>query len=386
MALHWAPIKSPEALVSINFVLLLAAQAAIVTYGRTYGLSPLQPSWSRRRCRSYPRDLRLGRRHPGSPPRRPARDAGVGDPVPGARLRHGAELAARRRPRRAGRPRAVVRDNAASTILIVALPGDRAGRRSEPAGGGIGALLRLAVVPLVVFLLLVLPYYALTLPSTIGRYSASVWGIGESRVESVRAFWNMPFNVLLGGDSRLSGRVRVVLVTTALLLAAVVTTEILRRRRIVTIERERLRAPPMRCCWPAAPGSSPRCSSTTHPARVRRALAWCAVPAHPGWNCRDDRRTGRAVRREPGGDARIGPLVVGAGCAVLLLSAPLRMMMNQPKADGVDGINALRAAVRETADLAMDGQSPSWRTTRPAVTTSGTTRRWTTPWGSSSSS
>ena len=59
-----------------------------------------------------------------------------------------------------------------------------------------------------------------------------------------------------------------------------------------------------------------------------------------------------AVRREPGGDARIGPLVVGAGCAVLLLSAPLRMMMNQPKADGVDGINALRAAVRETADLA----------------------------------
>ena len=41
-ALAWAPIKSPEALVSLNFVLLLAAQAAIVTYGRTFGWGPLR--------------------------------------------------------------------------------------------------------------------------------------------------------------------------------------------------------------------------------------------------------------------------------------------------------------------------------------------------------
>ena len=227
LALHWAPIKSPEALVSINFVLLLAAQAAIVTYGRTYGLSPL-------------RQL-VAATVPIVPGAIYAWDGGIQD------LRRDAQLVmlalgilflALAYVTAPSWQRGVAlgvlvglaqwsRDNAASTILIVALPAIVLAVVRSRQEGGIGALLRLAVVPLVVFLLLVLPYYALTLPSTIGRYSVSVWGIGESRVESVRAFWNMPFNVLLGGDSRLSGRVRVALVTTALLLAAVVTTEIL---------------------------------------------------------------------------------------------------------------------------------------------------------------
>jgi len=59
-----------------------------------------------------------------------------------------------------------------------------------------------------------------------------------------------------------------------------------------------------------------------------------------------------AVRREPSADALIGPLIVAAGCAVLLMSAPVRMVMNQPKAEGVDGINALRAAVRRIGEVA----------------------------------
>ena len=37
-----APIKSPEWLVSLNFVLLLAVQATIVAYGRTFGFSRLR--------------------------------------------------------------------------------------------------------------------------------------------------------------------------------------------------------------------------------------------------------------------------------------------------------------------------------------------------------
>src|SRR5207344_3293135 len=89
-------------------------------------------------------------------------------------------------------------------------------------------------------------YYAVTLPSTIERYTTSVWGIGESRVDSLLAFWNMPFNVLLGGDSRISGRVRTALVTLALLVLAVATTYLLERVSIVRFRPADLRQPPHR--------------------------------------------------------------------------------------------------------------------------------------------
>ena len=59
---------------------------------------------------------------------------------------------------------------------------------------------RLAIVPLSVFLLVAAPYYGFSLPATIERYAISVWGIGESRLESLLAFWNMPFSMLSGGD------------------------------------------------------------------------------------------------------------------------------------------------------------------------------------------
>src|SRR5262249_31380829 len=97
------------------------------------------------------------------------------------------------------------RDNAASVIIIVALPAIVLAVAGARRSGGLLSLVRLAIAPLAVFLLLGLPYYAATLPQTILRYETSVWGVGESRVESILAFWYMPVSVLFGGDSRLSG-------------------------------------------------------------------------------------------------------------------------------------------------------------------------------------
>ena len=348
LVLSWAPIKSPEALVSLNFVLLLAAQAAIVTYGRTFG-------WGRLR-------QVVAATLPVVPGALYAWDGGIED------LRRDVQLVLLAQAilflslayvTSPGWRRGVAlgilvglaqwsRDNAASVILIVALPAvvlavNRAGR-----SGGIGALLRLGAVPIVVCTAIVVPYYAVTLPGTIGRYTVTVWGVGEGRVESLLAFWNMPFNVLLGGDSRLSGRVRVALVTAALLAAAVATVDVLRRRRVVHVERRWLHEPGYALllasgAWVVAAVFFYNTVVLGYGAR------WHGVPFLPiavGLVALMVGLTG-AVRLDPEADPWLGPLVVAVGCAVLLLSAPLRMVLNQPKAEGVASIDALRAATAE---------------------------------------
>lgn len=348
LALSWAPIKSPEGLVSLNFVLLLAAQAAIVTYGRTYRFGRLRQA--------------VATILPVVPGALYAWDGGIQD------LRRDVQLVllalavlfmALAYVTAPTRPRGLAlgllvglaqwsRDNAAAIILIVALPAVVVAVARSRSSGGIAGLLRLAAVPVTVFLLIAVPYYAATLSGTISRYTETVWGIGESRVESLLAFWNMPFNVLLGGDSRLSGRVRVALVTAGLLAAAVATTYTLWRARIVTVDRQRLREPAFALLlasgiWVVVAVFLYNTLLLGYGAR------WHGVPFLPmmvGIVAMMVGLTG-AVRLAPTADSRVGPLVVGIGCAVLLASAPLRMVLNQPKADGVDGINALRAATAE---------------------------------------
>ena len=353
LALSWAPVKSPAGLVSLNFVLLLAAQVAIVTYGRTFGFSPLRQI--------------VAATVPIVPGALYAWDGGIQD------LRRDVQLillalailflslAYVTSPNwRRGVVLGLLvglaqwsRDNAAAVILIVALPAVILAIVQSRRAGSIGGLVRLAVVPVAVFLLIALPYYAATLPMTIERYRTSVWGVGESRVESLLAFWNMPFNVLLGGDSRISGRVRVALVTLSLLVAALATTYVLWRSRIVQLQRESLREPAyalllLSGAWVVGAVFFYNTLVLGYGAR------WHGVPFLPimvGLVAMMIGLTG-AVSRQPGAASRLAPLVVGAGCAILLVSAPLRMLLNQPKAEGIDGINALRAATIEISERA----------------------------------
>ena len=295
LALSWAPIKAPERLVSLNFVLLLAAQAAILAYGRTYRFGRLRQV--------------LAATLPIVPGALYAWDGGIQDLRRDVQLVLLAlailftslayvtapELAARRRPRGPGRPRAVVPRQRGIGHPDRVGAGDRGGHNQEPRDGGIAALVRLAIVPVVVFLLLALPYYAVTLPSTFERYTTSVWGVGEGRVESLLAFWNMPFNVLLGGDSRLSGRVRVALVTGGLLAAALAATFVL----LAHANRDRGRRAPPRAGLRAAArerrlGRRRGVALQHAPAWLRRALARRAVSADDG---RHRRHNGRADRR-----------------------------------------------------------------------------------------
>ena len=351
LALSWAPIKAPERLVSLNFVLLLAAQAAIVTYGRTFGFGQLRQV--------------VAATIPVVPGALYAWDGGIQD------LRRDVQLVllalailflSLAYVRSPGWQRGLAlgvlvglaqwsRDNAASTILIVSAPAIVLAVAQSWRHGGVTALLRLAAVPLAVFLLIALPYYVETLPSTIERYRTSVWGVGESRVESLLAFWNMPFNVLLGGDSRLSGRVRVALVTAALLAAALAATYALWRTRVVRVDRRWLREPAFALLL--ASGAWVVVAVFLYTTVVLGYGArWHGVPFLPimvGVVAILVGLTG-AVRRDPGADVRVASRVVAIGCAVLLVSAPLRMVLNQPKAEGLDGINALRAASFEIGE------------------------------------
>jgi hypothetical protein len=353
LALSWAPIKSPEGLVSLNFVLLLAAQATIVSYGRTFGFSPLRQV--------------VAATVPVVPGALYAWDGGIQD------LRRDVQLillalailfmslAYVTSPdwRRGAALGLLVglaqwsRDNAAAVILIVGMPAVVLAMVQSRHRGGIAGLVRLATPPLAIFLLIALPYYAATLPLTIERYRTSVWGVGESRVESLLAFWNMPFNVLLGGDSRISGRVRVALVTVGLLTAALATTYQLWRRQIVHLNHDYLRQPAYALLlasgiWVVLAVFLYNTLLLGYGAR------WHGVPLLPimvGIVAMMIGLTG-AVRRKPGADSHLVRLVVGVGCAILVIAAPLRMVMNQPKAEGVDGINALRAATTEIVERA----------------------------------
>jgi hypothetical protein len=59
-----------------------------------------------------------------------------------------------------------------------------------------------------------------------------------------------------------------------------------------------------------------------------------------------------AVRLEPAADRRLASLLVAAGCVVVLLSAPLRMILNQQPAPGTAEVAALHAASVTIAERA----------------------------------
>jgi hypothetical protein len=356
LALSWAPIKSPEWLVSLNFVLLLAAQGAIVAYGQTFGFS---------RLRQFVSTV-----IPIIPGALYAWDGGIQD------LRRDSQLvllalailfmalayvASPSWARGAALGLLVglaqwSRDNAAAVIVIVVTPPLVLAIVHSRRAGGVTRLARLGVVPVGVFLLVTMPYYALTLPSTMERYSTSVWGVGESRFESLLAFWNMPFNVLFGGDSRLSGRVRVALVTVALLATALATTFVLWRACWVRIDAGRLREPAYALLLA---GGAWVISAVFlyNTVLLGYGARWHAVPFLPimvGLVAILVGLTG-AVRRRPRPGRGMAPrAIVGVAGMVLLLSAPLRMLLNQQSAVGVEQVDAVRAASFEIAGRVGD--------------------------------
>jgi hypothetical protein len=351
LLLSWAPIKAPEWLISLNLVLLLAAQAAIVTYGRTV-------EFSRRRqvvaatLVAVPGGLYLW-------------DGGIQDLRRDIQLILMAtailflSLAYVMQPgwQRGAALGLLVglaqwsRDNAASVIVIVCIPAIVLALARCRESVGPAYLARLALVPLGVFLLLALPYYAVTLPATLERYQYNVWGIGEDRVESLLAFWNMPLSVLLGGDSRFGGRVRVALATAALLTLALAGIGVLRRFRVVTLEARRLRDAAF-----AVPLASGVWVVTAvllyNTLLLGYGARWHAVPFLPMIPGLVAIMIGLSglVRGEPRAPHQIGTVAVSAGCTILLLSAPLRMVLNQQPTAGAEEISALRAATFEIAE------------------------------------
>jgi hypothetical protein len=60
------------------------------------------------------------------------------------------------------------------------------------------------------------------------------------------------------------------------------------------------------------------------------------------------------AHREPSGKRRPFAWVTAAGCALLVLSAPARMILNQQPPPGEAGVNAIRSASFEIADRAGD--------------------------------
>lgn len=353
LLLAWAPIKAPEWLISLNFVLLLAAQGTIVVYGQTFG-------WSR------PRQIVAGV-VPLVPGALYTWDGGIQD------LRRDAQLillalavlflslAYVSQPTRLrGAALGLLvglaqwsRDNAAPIILIVVLPALVLAVVRARRVGGIPGLGRLAIVPVGVFLLLALPYYAATLPITIHRYQTSVWGVGESRLESLLAFWWMPGSVLLGGDSRFSGRARVGIVTAGLLLAAVGVILARCRAGDLSVSAERLKQPASALLL--ASGAWVVVAVVLyHTLLLGYGARWHGVPFLPCSVGLVAIMVGLlgAVRCEPGRAGQTATLLACAGCALLLVSAPLRMVINQQPPLGVDGVNDVRSAVFEIAERA----------------------------------
>jgi hypothetical protein len=352
MLLAWAPLKSPEGMVSLNLVLLILAQLSILTYARTFDWSPLRQI--------------VAATLPVVPGALYAWDGGIQDMRRDIQLLllalailhlSLAYVAAPSWQRGAALGLLVglaqwSRDNAAAVILIVIAPAIVRAVALRRERGGVPALVRLGLVPMATFAILAVPYYVVTLPLTIERYSTSVWGVGESRLESLLAFWNMPFNVLLGGDSRISGRVRVALVTTALLVAALATTWVLRRRGLVSIDLRRVRHGPFAVLL--ASGTWVVCAVFLYNTVVLGYGArWHGVPFLPimvGIIAMLIGLTG-VVRWEGPATSRIAIQIVGVGCLVLLVSAPLRMVLNQPKAEGIEGIQNLRSAAATIGEI-----------------------------------
>ncbi|MGE3271733.1 MAG: hypothetical protein AB7P40_23475, partial [Chloroflexota bacterium] len=356
LLLFWAPVKAPEWLISLNFVLLLAAQGAIVTYGRTVGYGPL------RQIGAALLPLAPGALYPW--------DGGLQD------LRRDIQLvllclgilflahAYVLQPSwRRGVALGVLvglaqwsRDNAAAIMLIVAVPPIVLALLRSREVGGIAWLVRIAVIPLLVFLAIAVPYYAVTIQMTIQRYTSSVWGIGESRLESLRAFWMMPASVLLGGDARLGGRLGVAAVTLALMLMAAVAAEVLRRSGIIRIDLRRLREPPQLILLVSGVWVVLAILFYTSVV-LGYGARWHAMPFLPmlvGLVAILTGLAGAATHISSQTRAPwLWPLAVGAGCVGLAASAPVRMVLSEPPPIGTDAVAAVRQASIEIAERAQ---------------------------------
>ena len=161
----------------------------------------------------------------------------------------------------------------------------------------------LVIVPVGICLLVVLPYYAATLPATIERYRTQRLGCRR------RAVWSRCWR---SGTCRSTSCLVETPASEAGCAWPSSTSAALARRQL--LPRTSCGAPgsslcagracasrPMRCSWPAAPGSSWPCLLyNTIAARVRRPLARHAVPADAGWARRHNGRTHRARCASPG--------------------------------------------------------------------------------------
>jgi hypothetical protein len=116
------------------------------------------------------------------------------------------------------------RDNAITMVALVVFPAvvmafgaalREAGGRASQAGR---SLVQIAWRPIVVFLLIASPYYAVTWRATLIRYTTVVWGPGEDRLASLERFWTSPYDVLMGGTAAFNGHPGVAEVTKWLLL------------------------------------------------------------------------------------------------------------------------------------------------------------------------
>jgi hypothetical protein len=354
LALNWLPIKAPEMLVSLNVVLLLIAQTAIVIYGRTVGFSP------QRQVVAALLLLLPGAFYPW--------DGGIQDfrrDIQLVLLTLALLFLALAYVLAPNWKRAVAlgvlvglaqwsRDNAATIVAIVAVPPLVLALVRARQLGGLWGLMRLAAVPLLVFILVVIPYFAVTTEMTLERYSLSVWGIGEDRLASLAAFWNMPASVLLGGDPRLGGRPEVAAVTLALVIGAVATLALLWRAGAILIQPRRLSDPSSAILL--ASGSWVVLGVLLYTTLLLGyGPRWHAMPFLPmsvGLIALLICLLG-AVVTHPGASPSLGKLAVAAGCAALLLSAPLRMFLSQPRPVGNDEVANVRAASLDIAEHAQ---------------------------------
>ena len=363
----WLPgTRSPEALVSLNFVLLLLAQACIVACVRDYGYGPL-------------RQVGAGLL-PAVPGAGYAWDGGLQD------LRRDPQLvllltaclflsiAYVRRPSwRKGLALGVVlglaqwsRDNAAAMILLAAMPSgvmalSRHGRVRDWAG-----LVHRAALPLAAFLALAAPYYALTLPQTIQRYRGVVWGIGEDRLASLLAFGDAPIAVLLGGDARYGGTPDVAWITAGLLLSQAAVLGLLVALGVAQITPQRLRRGAGRELV-----LSGLFMMATVVAYTTLGLGygarWHAMPFLPVSVGVVAVMTGLLAAIEPGPLARrrsrLAVAAVVAGAAALAGAGAWRMAAAEPIAVGAAQVDAVRAASLQLGAITGDRTiALLWRT------------------------
>jgi len=193
------PVRSPEAVVALNFVLLLLTQVAIVNLGRAYGFSagrqivmiglPLLPAvmsgWN-----GGIQDMR--------------RDTQLIILLTGALMQ---SLAYAERPSLAngaflgllGGLTLWSRDNSAFPLAISMLPAAVMTVRRGHAAAGLQGVVRRATVPSGVFLAMLAPYYLSTLGLTWERYTTNVWGFGRDRVTALLTTWDTLLQIVVGG-------------------------------------------------------------------------------------------------------------------------------------------------------------------------------------------